>query len=224
MLTPAPSGTLLHVLLGIEVSQVMGFPDKMTFIVALLCVKPFISVHLLLTTPLQNKNYFHQCSDEKVGAAPTAGQRQSQESNRGQFSTRALVLLHPHTSTGRRSLQTGLSSLRVLSDGNLVLTWMVCHLLQQGAAALGRLCGLGFLDGHSESLGNPGSYPLGLSQLQPVSSAQMQVTVVDTALLPKSLESSPGEAGGEKLSPSFSPFSFFIHHQIFLSPTVCQAL
>lgn len=45
--------------LGIEASQVMGFPEKITFAVVLLCVKPFISIILLLTTALRKRNGYH---------------------------------------------------------------------------------------------------------------------------------------------------------------------
>lgn len=61
MLTPPALAFLLHCFfyLGIEASQVMGFPEKITFAVVLLCVKPFISIILLLTTALRKRNGYH---------------------------------------------------------------------------------------------------------------------------------------------------------------------
>lgn len=57
--------------------------------------------------------------------------------------------------------------------------------------------------------------PLGLSQLKSVSSAEVLVTRMATTFLPRSLESSLREAGGEKLSLCFPPFALFIHHLTF---------
>ena len=48
-----------------------------------------------------------------------------------------------------------------------------------------------------------------------MSSVEVLVTRLALEFLPRSLESSLGEAGGEKLSRSFPPFAFFVHHQIF---------
>lgn len=60
-----------------------------------------------------------------------------------------------------------------------------------------------------------GPCPLGHSQMEPVPLAEVLVTGMALAFLPRSLESALGEVGGENLSPSFPPFAFFIHHQIF---------
>lgn len=141
---------------------------------------------------------------ENRGPGSHAGQRQSPN----RTGARALFTSTP---TGRCGAHTGLSSLGLLSDGRAGLTLMACPPSSASSNGFGEVCGLDFPDYHCSQSCEAGK----ARTLSPEWSAQVVLTTVAAALLPRSLESPLGEAGP-------LPSSFITRH--FLRPTVCQAL